>query len=355
MRKRKTLEKIKPYSAGKKYKNTIKMSSNENPLGPSPAAIRAIKKDLKNINTYPDPACSNLKKALAKKYKVTENQIITGNGSDELMVMIAATYLNPGDNIITGKNTFSEYEFAANLMDAETQKAPMTDGSFNLDAILSLINSKTRIIFICNPNNPTGTYIGKTKILDFIKKIPEDILVVFDHAYAEYVTAADYPSDRELIDSKKNVVILHTFSKVYGLAGLRIGYAISSPERIADISLTKQPFNNNIPAQKAALAALSDDGFLKKSQNINEKGKKYLYKELKNMGLFFYPTEANFICIRLDRDSREAFLEIAKRGVSIRALDSFGLAGWIRVTIGTEKQNRLFIKALSSYLSDKGV
>lgn len=355
MDRRRALDRIKPYKAGKKYRGTIKLSSNENPLGPSPLAVRAIKKAAKGVNIYPDPASKGLREALSKRYNIEPGQIITGNGSDELMVMIAAAYLNPGDNIITGEHTFSEYEFAASLMDAETKKSPMPDGRFDLDNILSLIDNRTKIIFICNPNNPTGTYNTKDEIMSFLKKVPDDILVVFDHAYAEYVTANDYPSDRELIESGNNIVVLHTFSKIYGLAGLRIGYAISCRERIEDIALAKQPFNTNAVAQEAALSALDDRAFFDRSIRVNNTGKEYLYSGLKKMGLFFYHTQANFICIRLDRDSGEAFSEIAKRGVSIRALSSFGLDEWIRVTIGTRKQNEAFLRALASYLGKEAV
>ena len=299
MKLRKNLEKIKPYIAGKLKKGAIKLASNENPLGPSPKALQNIKEFLNKIYLYPDSQCTELKQKLAEKHNITEDMLILGNGSDEIFLFIAGAYLEPGRNAVTSEATFPEYTFAANLFGGEMKYAEMTNLTYDLNNILRLLDEQTQVIFIANPNNPTGTYVTTSELLHFIGNVPRYMLIVLDEAYYEYVTESDYPDTLDLLKKHDNILILRTFSKMYGLAGLRIGYAIGSPKVISDLHKTKEPFNVNAVAQVAALGALGDHEFVEKSQKSNMAGKVYLYDEFDKMNLQYWKSAANFIFLRI--------------------------------------------------------
>jgi len=350
MKMKKNLTNMVPYKPGVLREGALKLSSNENRLGPSPKAVEAIIHSINNINIYPDGSCRVLREAIAEKYGYKTNSLIIGNGSDELMTLIAATYINEGDNAITAECTFSEYTFATILYSGEIRKAPMKEGTFNPDEIRELIDSKTKIIYFCNPNNPTGTYINHDKLDETLSLIPEDILFVLDEAYADYSDALDFPDSRKLLEKYPNLMILRTFSKIYGLAALRVGYGIAREEVINEILVTKQPFNVNTPAQIGAAAALKDVEFYEKSRTMNSTGKRFLYQELDRLELKYYETQANFICIYVGMDSKLLFQQMMDRGVTIRPLTSFGMEQWIRVTVGKEKENQLFIRILEDVL-----
>jgi len=343
------LKNMKPYIPGKTVKGAIKLASNENPIGTSPKALEAIKKSLNTINIYPDGYCYELKEKLADKLNVNIDNLLIGNGSDEILQLITAAYLDSGDKVITGIPTFSEYTFATNLFAGEMIYVPLVAGSFDLDAIYNKIDSQTKMIFLCNPNNPTGKHFNGLE--KFINSVPKNILVVVDEAYYEYVVAQDYPQTIPLIDRYKNLIILRTFSKIYGLAALRIGYAVANKDIIKTLSIVKQPFNVDTLAQVGATAALDDDQFLKDSLDNNEIGKAYLYKQIDDLGLSYYPTETNFIFIYdLPLAGKDIFEKLMAWGLIIRPMDSFGFTNAIRVTVGKPDENKKFIEMLSKIL-----
>lgn len=349
---RPSLEEIKPYLPGKtpKEEGIIKLASNENPLGPSRKALTAIRQSLKRANIYPDQHSLLLKDALSRKLGVSPAHLICGNGSDEIMQFITATFLNAREQVITSKHTFSTYDFVTHVFDGEPFAADATDYEHSLDEIAANVSLKTKIIFLCNPNNPTGTIFTHKQLVRFLEKLPKGVLVVLDEAYSEYAESKDFPKSLELLKEGRDIIILRTFSKIYGLAALRVGYGIAKPEIIKYLNLVKLPFNVNGIAQIAAVAALKDTAHVKRSIRNNKAGKKYLYAALDELGLEYKKTEANFIFINLKRKADEVFLDLMRRGVIIRPLTSFGAPEAIRVTVGTPSQNKKFITALEKVL-----
>lgn len=363
MTRRPCLEKVTPYQPGKPIEevkrelgveDVVKMASNENPLGPSPLALEAIKEHLPQINYYPDGSSYYLKKALAKYLSLTENNIIVGNGADELITLVSMAYLNPGEEIIMAHPSFSEYEFAAQLMDAQTIRIDCKgqDLRHDLEAMAEAVNDRTRLIMICNPNNPTGTIVTHQELENFLKDLPTNILVVVDEAYYEYVTDDSFPQSLELLARGYNILILRTFSKVYGLAGLRVGYGLAQEDIITDLNTVRAPFNVNSVAQVAARAALRDREHVQAVRTLNNRGREFLSKEFERMGLFYLPTEANFIFVEVKVDAKEIFQKLLTKGIIVRSGDIFGFPQFIRVSIATEEQNARFIRALGETLKE---
>lgn len=350
MQYRNCLKDIKPYIPGVLKEGAIKLASNENPLGMSPLAKKALTSFLDKLYLYPDGGCVELKEKLAKKYDLTPENFILGNGSDEVFLFIAGALIEPGDEMLTSEVTFSEYEFATRLFGGKPVFAPLKDGKYQLKEIAKRITQKTKVIFLANPNNPTGTYFNETEFKDFMKAVPGKVLVVVDEAYCEYVEAEDYPDSLNLLDSYKNILICRTFSKIYGLSGLRIGYAVGDSEVVFNMNKTRTPFNVNAAGQVAAASALSDDTFIKRSLANNQKGKEYLYQEFNNLGLKYFETETNFIFVYIKQDCIEAFRKLMELGVTIRPMKSFGINDAIRVTIGTPAENKKFITCLKKIL-----
>lgn len=355
---RKNIINITPYIAGKPIEETkrelglkaiIKLASNENPLGPSPKAVEAIKKNLGKINRYPDSNGFYLKAKLAKRLNVGPVNIILGNGSDELIDIIIKTFVEEDENIITADITFLEYEIVAKVNNRKIVTLPLRYFKYDLEAIRKKIDKKTKLIFIANPNNPTGTYVTKYELRDFMNELPDNVLLVLDEAYDTFVDVDDFPNSLNYIGNK-NVLVMKTFSKAYGLAGLRIGYAIARGELISSMEKMRQPFNVNFLAQVGAVASLSDEKFLRKTQDVIIKGKDYLYEELKKLGIAYVPSVANFILIDVGRDGMSIFRQMLKYGVIVRDMKQYGLKNFIRVTIGTEKENERFIKVLRKVL-----
>lgn len=347
---REDLRDLKPYAPGKLKPGALKLASNENPLGPSPRGMEAVAEAVSRVHVYPDGASVALREALAETLGVSADRFLLGNGSDEVLTMIAGAYIRPGDNAVTADVTFSEYQFAVRLFGGSVLHAPLKDGAFDLTAVAERINPQTRIVFLCNPNNPTGGYFPQKALEAFLARIASSVLVVLDEAYCHYVEATDYPDSLKLLDRWPNLLVLRTFSKVYGLAALRVGFAVASPEIIRHLSVVKQPFNVGTLGQVAAKAALADRAFVEQSRKVNRAGLQFWQSAFKRLGLFFYPTQANFIAVRLDRDSQAVFGAMAEAGVTIRPLTSFGLSEWIRITIGTQEQNELCLKALEKAL-----
>ncbi len=350
MKLRKALKTIHPYSPGVLKEGAIKLASNENPLGPSPKAMERIRNLAPDVFLYPDASAVRLREKVASMLGIGPGNLVFGNGSDEVLCLIAGAYIEEGSNAVTSTTTFSEYTFAATLFGGRMKYAEMKDGKFQLDAIAGLVDKDTRVVFLCNPNNPTGTTYGHDEFVAFLRKVPEDVLVVSDEAYFEYNTRKDFPDSKTLLKDHSNLVILRTFSKIYGLAGLRVGYAIAREDVVSDLLKAKTPFNVNLVAQEAAYAAADDVEFVKRSIAVNNEGKAYLYGEFDKLGLAYYPTEANFVCVRVKKDCVEVFRKVMDLGVTIRPLKSFGLDDWIRVTVGTREQNEKFIDSLKKVL-----
>ena len=355
---RKNIQQISPYIAGKPIaetkrelglKKVIKLASNENPLGTSPKAVKAIKRCLKELNRYPDSNSFYLKKRIAAGLKVIPSSIVVGNGSDELIDIIIKTFVEEGENVVTGDATFLEYDIISKVYAREVIKAPLKDFRFDLAGIREKINSKTKLVFIANPNNPTGTYVTKSELEKFLSGLPDNVIVVMDEAYDIFIDVDDYPKGADYI-GKNNIIVLKTFSKAYGLAGLRVGFAVAAEKFAAFMEKARQPFNVNLLAQEAALAALDDKAFLNKTRKIVLKGKKYLYGAFDRMGLKYIPSVTNFILVDLKKDGVTVFKDLLKQGVIVRDMQQYGLKNFIRVTIGTAAENKKFIAALKKVL-----
>ncbi|NLZ39089.1 MAG: histidinol-phosphate transaminase [Firmicutes bacterium] len=361
---RKEILAIKPYVPGKPVEevqrelgisDVVKLASNENPLGPSPAVVQVLQKMAGSVSVYPDANCYYLKEALAERLGVLPDNLIIGNGSDEIIKMLAEAFLNVGEEAIVADPTFSEYDFAVKIMGGCTVVVPTKEYKHDLPAMADAITEKTKLIFICNPNNPTGTIVRQAEVEAFLQRVPEHVIVIFDEAYYEYVTDEAYPNTLAYVQEGRNVIVLRTFSKIYGLAGLRIGYGIASPALIGMLNRVKEPFNVNMLAQAAALAALSDTEHLRRSREINEEGKAYLYNEFNRLGLLFITTHANFIWVRIKADCQKVFAKLLRQGVIVRTGDIFGSPDVLRITIGTKEQNKRLVDALRTVLTEEGV
>lgn len=337
---------IPDYIPGKNVSGAVKLASNENPFGPSPKALEAIAKEAKNLQIYPDQKSILLREALAKILNLPDNCIICGNGSDDIMQILASTYLNPGEEVVVSKNTFSIYGLVTKIFGGHLIEVPMKDYEIDLEGLAAAITPKTKIIFFANPNNPTGTAISAAAFDLFLKKVPENVLIVIDEAYIEFAESKDIPKTLDYIRAGKNIVVLRTFSKFYGLAGLRVGYGVARQELIAPMFRTKMPFNVNRLAQAGALAALEDMAFLDKTYKNNVEGKKYFYSGFDKLGLDYKKTESNFLFVNPKKSADELFLSLMKQGIIIRPLTSFGLPEAIRVSIGTPEQNQRLVAAL---------
>lgn len=327
----------------------IKLASNENPLGPSPKAIAAMKETLERSHFYPDGGGYHLRTAIAEKFGLQRENIILGNGSNEIIEFCGKAFLKPGDEIVTARHAFAVYALMAQLCGASTIEVNDPDFKHDLDAMLAAITPRTKQLFIANPNNPTGTLVGQEEIDRFMAKVPDHVLVIFDEAYYEFL---DNPPDTlKYVREGRNVVVMRTFSKIQGLANLRIGYGIA-PKEIAEVlQKTRQPFNANGIAQAGALAGLADTEHMEKTRSLTHEGRDYLQTQFAELGLEFVPSHANFVLVRVG-DGDKVFKELLKRGIIIRAMRSYKLPDWIRVSIGTKEQNEAFIRELRSLIAE---
>ncbi|UCD54716.1 MAG: histidinol-phosphate transaminase [Candidatus Omnitrophota bacterium] len=356
---RKEISKVKPYTPGKPIeevkremglKEVIKLASNENALPPAPAARRAAKKALLTINRYPDGGCFYLKKALAGHLRVRPENIIVGNGSDEIIILALRAFLKRGEEVIIARPTFLIYELASQIAGARIKFAPLKDFRYDIPRMARLISGKTRLIFIANPDNPTGTYVTKKEIDFLVSRAPKNTIIYFDEAYFEFAkNIKNFPDTMKYIKNK-NIIITRSFSKIYSLAGLRVGYGIAKSEIIECLNRVREPFNVNSVAQAAAQASLNDRRYIEKTIKFVEKAKSFLYKELDSLGLKYIPSVTNFVLINTGRDSKKVYRKLLKRGIIIREMSPWKLTNFIRVTVGTMKENRKFIKALKEVL-----
>jgi len=354
------IDQIHPYEPGKPIReverelglrNIVKLASNENPLGPSGKALRAMRRVLREVHMYPEGSCHYLVKRLALELNLPEEQLLIGNGSNEILELLVRGFLEPGDEVISSETSFLVYPILTQACGAKFVSVAMKDYRYDLQGILKAITDKTKIIFIANPNNPTGTYVTESEVAAFIERVPDDVIVCFDEAYVDFVDAGDFPRIMEYVQKgRDNVIIMRTFSKAYGLAGLRVGYAIACKKMISYLHKVRQPFNVNMIAQAAAAAALDDRFFLWRTKHLVVSGRLFLYKRFKLLGLKFLPSQGNFVLVDTGRDSNEVFQHLLRQGLIVRSMKSYGLSTWIRVTVGRRSQNAQFIRLLKAYL-----
>lgn len=330
----------------------IKLASNENPHGYSSKAKEAIARHLDSLALYPDGGTMDLRWELADFLKVKPDQLIFGNGSDEILQMICRTYLGEGTNTVMATPTFSQYRSNAIIDGAELIEVPLKNGVHDLEAMANEVNENTRVVWVCNPNNPSGTINTETELLQLLNKISANILVVLDEAYYEYVVDAQYPQTIPLLDKYPNLIILRTFSKIYGLAGLRIGYGVASEKVINDLNHVREPFNTGSLSQVAARAALQDQEFVAKCRDLNRQGMKQLTDKFEEWGLSYFPSQTNFVLVDFKQDSAELFQKLLKNGLIVRSGAALGFPGYQRITVGTPEQNAKLIAVLESLLSE---
>lgn len=327
----------------------IKLASNENPFGCSPKAQEAIRRELSGLSIYPDGAAVSLTNALAEKHGVNADQIILGDGSDEIILMLARAYLSPGDETIMADLTFSQYKHNAQVENAVIVEVPMVNGKHDLPAMAARVTDKTKIIWVCNPNNPTGTIVTKDELVAFLDRVPQNVMVVLDEAYCEYIEDPTYPDGLELLPKYPNLVLLRTFSKIYGLAALRVGYGIARADIINDVNPIRPPFNTSRVGQAAAAAALEDEAFIAYCREQNKQGLAFLNASFAEMGLTPFPAYGNFIMVDVKRSGYAVYDGLLRRGIIVRA--GFG-ENYIRITVGSREQNEKVIAALKAVLEE---
>lgn len=330
--------------------DSIKLASNENPLGPSPMAVQAIQGAIGKLHRYPDGSGHDLIQKISEYFGLSPHNIVLGNGSDEIIGMLACALLRSGDEAVLPRPSFLMYEIMVRSAGAIPVSVPLTTLAIDLDGMQERITSKTRMVFLCNPNNPTGSIVSKKDFENFLKKIPPEVVVVVDEAYIEFVRDQNCARSIEYLDNARPLVTLRTFSKVYGLAGLRIGYGIM-PEEIAELlNRVRQPFNANSLAQVGAIAALEDKAFLEKVITLVHEGLDFLYDALDRLGINYFPTQTNFFLIDVAKDADEVFESMLRQGVIVRSMTSYGYPCYIRINVGLHKENVRFIKALEQSL-----
>jgi len=357
---------LHPYQPGKPLSelereygvtNAVKLASNENPLGPGPLAVAAAKKALHDISRYPDGGSFLLGQRLAEKHAVAPECVTFGNGSNDILDMIARVFLTPGCEAVFSEYAFAVYPIAVQATGAESRVARAHDGSsgpaygHDLDAMRALIGKQTRLVFIANPNNPTGTWLGAKSLESFIGELPTHVMVVVDEAYFEYVEQADYPDTTAWLNAFPNLIVTRTFSKAYGLAGLRVGYSVSRPEVAELLNRVRHPFNVNNVAQAAALAALDDDDHLRESVRLNRQGMARLINGFERLGLFYIESVANFITVDTGRPAAELYERLLREGVIVRPLLNYGMPNHLRITVGLPDENERLLNTLGKVLS----
>ena len=353
---------ITPYKPGKPLEelareygvtDAVKLASNENPLGPSPKAVEAVRKALDNLHRYPDGACHDLTAKLAEKLGVSRQEIVVGNGSDDIIAMLTRAFLQPGDEAVIADPTFLMYEIGIRTSGARVVKVPVENLGIRIDAMLEAVGNRCRIIFLCNPNNPTGAVVTEVEFRRLLNGVPPDVLLVVDEAYMEFVRDPQCANSLELRRiTDRAIVTLRTFSKAYGLAGLRVGYGVM-PAWVADVlHRVRQPFNVNALAQVAAVAALDDTEFLEKSIRCVHEGIDRMQAEISAMGLVCHPTQSNFFLINVGRSADDVFEAMLRQGVIVRSMRAYGYPTHIRVNAGTPAENERFLSALKRVIQE---
>lgn len=351
------IQKISPYVPGKPIEelereygisDSVKLASNENPLGPSPKALAALKKTLSALHRYPDGSGFHLVHAIADKLNIPATNIVLGNGSDDIIALLAKVFLATGDEAVLPDPSFLMYEICVRASGGAPVFVPLKSLAIDLDAMFEAITPRTRMVFLCNPNNPTGTVIHRERFAEFLERLPGKVIVVIDEAYIEFARDPDCLQGLAFVGGSSPVVVLRTFSKLYGLAGLRVGYGVMAPDMAGLIHRVRQPFNVNTVAQAAAAAALSDTEFVEKTLDLVHKGLDDLYDALDRMGFKCFPTQSNFFMIDVERSADEVFEAMLRQGVIVRSMKSYGFPTYIRINAGLPGENRRFVSALAS-------
>ncbi len=352
------LSKLSDYVPGKSIEEirerfglakVVKLASNENPLGASPKAVEAFHGIADSLHLYPRGDAPKLIDSIAKMYGVATNEIVIGNGSDEIIDMVGKAFIRQGDNCVGITPTFSVYKFTTLSNGADFVGVGEGEVRASLDDLAKAVNDKTRVAFICNPNNPTGAYYTEAEIRDFLKKVPQNVLVFLDEAYAEFATASDYPNMAKFVREYPNLFVNRTFSKIYGLAGLRVGYAFSNAEVIRALWKVKPPFDVNQAAQVAAIAALGDKEHVQATRKMNTDGIAVLTREFEALKLRVLPTQANFICVKIGERAKELVAFLEQNGMIVRGLTSFGMPEYIRVTVGKPEENAFLMELVKKW------
>ncbi|MDP4164788.1 MAG: histidinol-phosphate transaminase [Bacillota bacterium] len=364
MRWKKQLLELSPYKPGKSIdevkkqlglKEIVKLASNENPFGCSQKVLSALKQLQLNTALYPDGYASQLRETLASTIEVSPEELIFGNGSDEIIQIISRALLQPGTNTVMATPTFPQYRHNAILEGAEYREIPLIDGEHDLDGMFAAVDNGTNVVWLCSPNNPTGTYISESRLLSFLDKVPSHVLVVLDEAYYEYVVAEDYHDSRELIRRYENIIVLRTFSKIYGLASLRVGYGIANASIIRALEPAREPFNTNSFAQLAAIEALQDPDFIEDCKMKNREGLEQYYHFCRENNLHCYPSQGNFILIDFGCDGDKVFQFLLTQGFIVRSGNALGFPNSVRITIGSRQQNEALLKVIKEFLETEKI
>ncbi len=359
---RRALREVFPYQPGKSIasvqrelglKNVVKLASNENPLGSAPKALAAYRKAEKSCALYPEGASPELRAALARFHKLEPESVIVGNGSDEIIRLLCEAFVEPEDEVVVSQHAFIRFKQQSVMMGARVIEVPMTDWTHDLALMAQAASSRTKLVFVANPNNPTGTYNTQDEVSALLAAVPKTALVVLDEAYFQYAQAVPgYPKSLpELVREHENLVVLRTFSKAYGLAGLRVGYGVGDPELVGWLDRIRMPFNVSLPAQLACVSALKDAAFVRRSVALNEKERAAVGRALGEMGFGVGESTTNFVFARSPVPGRELFKALVRQGVIVRPLDEYGLPHHVRISVGTAAQNKTLIQALARILA----
>ena len=356
----KGIDGLSPYEPGKPIedlerelgiKNAVKLASNENPVGPSPKIIDSIEKIVKETHRYPDGNATRLKAKISRKFNILENQVTVGNGSNDIIEFVARSFLGPNDSAVYSEHAFAVYPLVVRAVGAMGIEVPAKNFSHDLEAMLDSIEENTKLIFIANPNNPTGSFIEQSELLNFLEKVPEEIIVLLDQAYFDYSSFETSDLEFDVLERFPNLVISRSFSKAYGLAGFRVGYSVSSIEIADYLNRVRQPFNANSLALYAAEIALDDDQFIKKCLELNFEQKQKLFNDLQALGFECLPSRANFISFDCGEDSNDAFNKLLLEGVIVRSLRVYKMPNFLRVSVGLPEENLTFLEKIKSTLS----
>lgn len=352
---------LTPYQPGKSIdevkkqyglEQIVKLASNENPFGCSKEVLKTLREDDRSFALYPDGYATIIREALSEYLGVEENQLIFGNGSDENIQIISRALLRPGYNTVMATPTFPQYKHNAVLEGAEVREVPLVDGKHDLEGMLNAIDEKTNVVWLCSPNNPTGTLIGKAYLVDFLQKVPKETLVVLDEAYYDYIETEDRHNSVELVNQFENLIVLRTFSKIYGLASLRIGYGIGHRSLIRSLEPAREPFNTNTFAQLAAVSALKDQAYVEECRKKNREGLEQFYHFCEENQLSYWRSHGNFILIDFKVDGNEVFQYLLERGYIVRSGKALGFPTSVRITVGSEEQNKGLLQVIKQFINE---
>ena len=351
---------LEPYQPGKPVeelereygvRDAVKLASNENPLGPSPRALAALERAAPSIARYPDGGGFALKQAIARHHAVAPECVTLGNGSNDILELAARCFVAAGDEVVFSQHAFAVYPIVTQAVGGRAAAVPARDWGHDLDAMLRAVNERTKLVFIANPNNPTGTWLGRTALARFLAAVPKRVIVVLDEAYFEYVEEPDYPNGMEWIGRFPNLLVARTFSKAYGLAGLRVGFGVSDAALADLLNRVRQPFNVSSLAQAAAAAALEDSEHLERSRQVNREGMRQLADGFRALGLGHIPSVGNFVSVQLPVAGRKVYEGLLREGVIVRPVANYGMPNHLRITVGLPHENSRFLKALGRVLA----